>query len=230
MASFARDLVLSPSPLDAESLEALARRAKTRDTQGYAAFETLFHYFNSPICDYLAYLLHNVELAHDLAQDTFFAAWQALPETRDELHVRAWFFRIATNKAYSYLRRQKILTILSVEGFTATLLGREAEPDILPGLCTPGPEEQVAQAELVRETLRLLSPKYRTCVLLQDQAGFSQREIAQILRISEKTVSAYVSRGRQQFLQFYQRLECEEDDQPGSKKKRGRKPKRTSNS
>lgn len=226
MASFAHDLALPSPSMDAESLEVLAHRAKTRDAQGYAAFETLFQYLNGPICDYLAYLLHNVELAHDLAQDTFFAAWQALPDTREELHVRAWFFRIATNKAYSYLRRQKILTILSVEGFTATLLGREAEPDILPGLSTPGPEEHVAEAELVAETLRRLSPKYRTCVLLQDQGGFSQREIAQILRISEKTVSAYVSRGRQQFLQVYRQLECEEDEPPGKTAKRGRKPKR----
>jgi RNA polymerase sigma-70 factor (ECF subfamily) len=224
MASSARDLALPSSSMDAEALEALARRAKTRDAQGYAAFEALFQYFNAPICDYLAYLLHNVELARDLAQDTFIAAWQALPETREELHVRAWFFRIATNKAYSYLRRQKILTILSVEGFTAALLGREAEPDILPGLSTPGPEELVAEAELVAETLRQLSPKYRTCVLLQDQGGFSQREIAQILGISEKTVSAYVSRGRQQFLQVYRHLECAEG-QPNKRARRGRKPK-----
>ncbi len=228
MASFARDLAVPSPSMDASALEALASRAKTRDAQGYAAFELLFEYLNGPICDYLAYLLHNVELAHDLAQDTFIAAWQALPETREELHVRAWFFRIATNKAYSYLRRQKILTILSVEGFTAALLGRDAEPDLLPGLSTPGPEDHVAEAELVAETLRRLSPKYRTCVLLQDQGGFSQREIAQILGISEKTVSAYVSRGRQQFLQVYQRLEREEGEHANGHVRRGRKPARSS--
>ncbi len=69
------------------------------------------------------------------------------------------------------------------------------------------PEEQVGQSEWVRLTLAQLSAKYRTCLLLQLEGGFSQREIAQMLGITEKSVSSSISRGRQQFRQAYLRLE-----------------------
>ena len=43
-----------------------------------------------------------------------------------------------------------------------------------------GPEAQVGDAEQLVLALAQVSPKYRTCLLLQVQEGFSQREIAQI--------------------------------------------------
>jgi RNA polymerase sigma factor (sigma-70 family) len=54
--------------------------------------------------------------------------------------------------------------------------------------------------------LAQLAPQSRTCLLLQLVAGFSQREIAESLGISEKSVSAYVSRGREQFRRAYSRM------------------------
>ncbi|RDJ93998.1 RNA polymerase subunit sigma, partial [Lacticaseibacillus rhamnosus] len=40
-------------------------------------------------------------------------------------------------------------------------------------------------------------------------AGFSQREIAEALGISEKSVGAYVSRGREQFRRAYRQMKEE---------------------
>ncbi|HLH63086.1 MAG TPA: sigma factor-like helix-turn-helix DNA-binding protein [Ktedonobacteraceae bacterium] len=44
-------------------------------------------------------------------------------------------------------------------------------------------------------------------MLLQLYAGFSQREIAAALNISEKSVSAYVSRAREQFRRLYRQTQ-----------------------
>src|SRR5438876_626658 len=73
-------------------------------------------------------------------------------------------------------------------------------------LSVAGPEEQANESECIKLTLAKLSPQSRVCLLLQLVAGFSQREIAESLGISEKSVSAYVSRGKEQFRLAYQRL------------------------
>jgi RNA polymerase sigma factor (sigma-70 family) len=66
-----------------------------------------------------------------------------------------------------------------------------------------GPEMQAGEVEHIRQVLAQLGPQMRICLLLQLYAGFSQREIATVLNISEKSVSAYVSRGREQFRRLY---------------------------
>ena len=69
-----------------------------------------------------------------------------------------------------------------------------------------GPEEQVAESEHIRQALAKVSLQYRSCLLLQLVADFSQRQIAASLNISEKSVSVYVSRGCEQFRKAYQQL------------------------
>lgn len=69
-----------------------------------------------------------------------------------------------------------------------------------------GPEEQVAEKEHIKQALAKVSLKYRTCLLLQLVADLSQRQIAASLKISEKSVSVYVSRGSEQFRAAYQQL------------------------
>ncbi|HET7641250.1 MAG TPA: RNA polymerase sigma factor, partial [Ktedonobacteraceae bacterium] len=163
------------------SLVAMVELARHGDARGFTA---LFQYFNGPICTYLVRLVGNDELGRDLAQETFLRAWQSLPDLRGELHFKAWLYRIATNVARSHLRHERIIQWLP---------WTESDQHFA------GPEERAGEVECVQQALRRLTPQCRTCLLLQLVAGFSQREIAALLAISEKSVSAYVSRGREQF-------------------------------
>jgi RNA polymerase sigma-70 factor (ECF subfamily) len=189
-----------PVPLDDLSLAALVGRARVGDR---AAFTALFERYNAPICRYLARLVGDDELGCDLAQDTFLAAWRALPDAEVESYFAPWLYRIATNLARSHLRRSRLIRWLpwGEQGGRHPL----AHPSIA------GPEEQAGEAERIRLALAEVSPKNRSCLLLQVEAGFSQREIAALLNINEKSVSAYISRGRKQFRQAYRRLEDEPD-------------------
>jgi RNA polymerase sigma-70 factor (ECF subfamily) len=192
--------LLTPNDGDLEAWVALARR---RDQIGQRAFEHLFWYYQGAIGTYLAHLVQHEEIARDLAQDTFVAAWQALPQFTGETHFRAWLYRIATNKAYTYLHRQRRQPI-SLE---ALLEQEEGGAEAL--LAQGGQwEDQLVTSELISQVLATLSPRSRTCLLLQDAVGCSQREIAQILGISEQTVAAYVSRARESFRQRYRQMEA----------------------
>ncbi len=162
------------------------------------AFRDLFQKYNEQVCTYLARLVGNDEVGRDLAQETFVRAWKNLPAIRSDAHFKAWLFRIATNIAMSHLRHARLVRWLPwhEEEFITSHIDLSIE----------GPEEHTGEVECVQYALAQLAPQCRTCLLLQLVAGFSQREIADALGISEKSVSAYVSRGREQFRRAYTRV------------------------
>lgn len=187
-----------PGRLDAMSEQTdspeLVERARHGDREAFAA---LFEAYNAPICTYLARLVADDDVGRDLAQDAFLAAWRALPQVIGELRFRPWLYRIATNVARSHVRRASLVRWLPWnEG--ASLSASHT--------CIAGPEAQVGEAEVVKMALAQLAPQCRICLLLQIEAGFSQREIGELLGIAESSVSAYVSRGREQFRQAHRRL------------------------
>jgi RNA polymerase sigma-70 factor (ECF subfamily) len=173
---------------------------EVRDAQSgnLSAFETLFRYYNARICTYLARMVGNDEEGRDLAQETFIKVWRALPGMNDESQFETWLYRIATNTAIDHLRRRK---------FRWPLCTNHEADDTFEYMRMAGPEEQIEEAELIKLALAQLSPQYRACLLLQHVVGFTQREIAQSLNLSEKSISIYVGRGCEQFRQAYERLE-----------------------
>jgi len=186
----ARDPTTSRSSDDGLRFTGIVEQARAGDK---TAFDTLFQHYNARICTYLAHMIGDEEEGRDLAQETFLKAWQCLASLHNEACFDAWLYRIATNIAIDHLRRQK---------FRRSRWITDENED----MSTAGPEERIAEAELIQQALAKVSLKYRTCLLLQLVANFSQREIATALKISEKSVSIYVSRGSEQFRLAYQRL------------------------
>jgi RNA polymerase sigma-70 factor, ECF subfamily len=195
MSHSARDPAAAPVLTDTLWFVEVVRDAQAGNL---SAFDTLFRYYNARICTYLTRLVGNDEEGHDLAQETFIKVWRALPGMHDESRFETWLYRIATNTAIDQLRRRK---------FRWPLRKNHEAEDTSERMRMAGPEEQVEEAELVKLALAQLSPQYRACLLLQHVAGFTQREIAQSLNLSEKSISIYVGRGSEQFRQAYERLE-----------------------
>jgi RNA polymerase sigma-70 factor (ECF subfamily) len=161
------------------------------------AFDTLFESHITRICTYLTHIVGNEEEGRDLAQETFLKAWQSIGSLHNESRFDTWLYRIATNTAIDYLRRRKFhwLRWETIEN-----------EDVPANMRIAGPEDQVAEIEHIKQALAKVSLKYRTCLLLQHVAAFSQRQIAASLNISEKSVSIYVSRGCEQFRLAYKQL------------------------
>jgi RNA polymerase sigma-70 factor (ECF subfamily) len=169
--------------------------ARAGDTQ---AFTVLFEHYNRPICTYLTRLVGKNDLVHDLAQETFMQAWQHLPALRDTAKFRPWLYRIATNAVKSYWRRTKAIQSLSWQ--------EEEECNTDKALIVEPPDEHVGKTELIKFVLAQLPPPERTCLVLQTE-GFTLREIAELLEITEKHVSVRISRGKTRFRQIYHGLE-----------------------
>jgi RNA polymerase sigma-70 factor, ECF subfamily len=135
------------------------------------------------------------ESGRDLAQETFLKGWQALPRLEGEVRFQPWLYKIATNSARDHLRRKRLIAWLPWKEHVIFARGED--------ISVPGPEESTEEQEFLTFALMQVPLKYRQCVILQIVEACSQREIAQLLGISETSVSTYVRRGLEKLRQIY---------------------------
>lgn len=123
------------------------------------------------------------ELAADLAQRTFLAMYEHLPQLASAARFRSWLYRIATNTCHEAARRRKRQRVFA--------WGNHA-PEGMPSQ-EPGPEallQHDEQAQALRQALARLPEAQRTVLLLKEYQGLTFREIAETLDISENTAKS----------------------------------------
>ena len=179
----------TPQPVGAASArtvdQVLVARARRGDA---AAFTEIFERYHHRIVNYLYGLVHDRELANDLAQDSFLKAYKALPRMDDDLRLAPWLYRIAGNTAFSALRRRKLIRWL---------------PLLNDGIETSSADGAIVEAEAVHRALAKLPPKYAAPLLLHSHEGLSCNEIAEIIGISPGAVKTRLFRAREAFRVAY---------------------------
>lgn len=136
-------------------------------------------------------LMPRAELVEDLMQEILFAAWQALPNYRQESSLRSWVLGIAHHKLDDYYRRRILETDLPEED-------DESEQLTL----TPAFEEQLdsaAQQERIGKTLAGLPEAYSLALLWRYRDEKSAREMAELTGKTEKAIERLLARARQSF-------------------------------
>lgn len=174
------------------------------------AFEALVLHYEPRIRRMLYSLTQDRQLTQDLCQETFLAAYRAMPRMRGEdLHFAPWLYRIALNQMRSEWRRRKHVTWVPFsppQGFGDDLFAQPCEEYL------ESPEhfeEQVGQRDLIQRVLARLPEASVACLLL-DAEGLSYREIAETLQETLSAVRSRLARARQSFQQLYTRFEQEE--------------------
>jgi RNA polymerase sigma factor (sigma-70 family) len=145
-------------------------------------FETLIERHHDELYRYLWRMLQETTLdAQDIVQETFMRAYQAYPRLRADSNCRAWLYKIATNCAYTALKRASREVALD---------------DALVADGLPSPDESAAQSivmEAARQAIERLPVKQRAAVIMRHVQGFEYGEIAQALDCSEESARAHVS-------------------------------------
>jgi len=189
------------NPPPNETIDAwLANKVERARAGDQKAFTVLFNHYNAQICTYLIRLVHSESIAHDLAQNTFYKAWKQLPALNKPACFKSWIYKIATNEANDYIRRARPAEPLSAA---------EEEYSLPQQFIVEGPEKQVAEVDQITWILAQLPPQQRTCLVLQVE-GFTQKEIAELVGISEKNVSVCISRAREKCRELMRRVKGEQ--------------------
>lgn len=154
----------------------ILRRAQQGDSE---AFRLLVEAYQTQVYR-LALRMCGEAAADDVTQEAFLAAWRALPEFRGTCRFSTWLYRLTTNTAIDWLRREK--RHRGMDDVTELELPDDG----------PGPQDQAEQAEAqqtVRRALSRLSEEHRQVLLLRYMQELDYAEIAAALEISEGTVS-----------------------------------------
>lgn len=157
-------------------------------------------------------MLGSSQDAEDLLQETLLSAWQAL-DRFDGQSLRAWLYRIATNRCLNYLRdaaRRPKAANMSESRFPFD----QAIPSDDPWWVEPYPDAFVDDVDLgpearydARESIALsfvaglqrLPLQQRAALVLHDVLGFSASEVADMLESTPASVNSALQRARSRF-------------------------------
>ena len=151
--------------------------------------------------------------AEDLLQETLLAAWRGLEQFQGRASVRAWLYRIATNRSLDALRASRRrpehlqrMTQMPEPTRYGEAIWLQPYPDtLLEGIPddAPGPharyetKEAIALAFIVG--LQHLPPQQRAVLVLRDVLGYRAGEVAEMLNITEPSVNSLLRRARAAF-------------------------------
>jgi RNA polymerase sigma-70 factor (TIGR02960 family) len=155
-------------------------------------------------------ILGSLQDAEDQLQETLLAAWRGLDGFEERASLRAWLYRIATNRCLNALRDrgrrpQEVPSMVEPPEPTrmAEPIWLEPYPDVLlEGLAdtTPGPEARYDTKESVGlafvATLQHLPPRQRAALVLHDALAFRTAEVAEMLDTTEASVKGALQRAR----------------------------------
>jgi RNA polymerase sigma-70 factor (TIGR02960 family) len=187
--------------------EATLARARAGDEE---AFRQLTEPYRRELQLHCYRILGSLQDAEDLVQETLLAAWRGLEAFEGRASVRAWLYRIATNRCLNALRarsrRPRELPAMDQppEPTRRTEpIWLEPYPDVLLEDIadrSPGPGARYEARESVElafiVALQHLPARQRVALVLRDVLGFRNAEVAEMLDISQLSVKGALQRAR----------------------------------
>jgi RNA polymerase sigma-70 factor (TIGR02960 family) len=183
--------------------EAILARAQAGDGE---AFRELTGPYRRELLAHCYRILGSVADAEDVLQEALLAAWRSL-SSFDGRSLRAWLYRIATNRCLNYLRDEsrRPQTVSLPDPGPAPVRSDEpwwleAYPDVLLDDVAAGPEARYDARESIALSfvagLQHLPPQQRAILVLRDVLGFPAAEVAGILGTSAAAVNSALIRAR----------------------------------
>jgi RNA polymerase sigma-70 factor, ECF subfamily len=160
--------------LENSSDEMLMRRIARGDQ---LAMRTLFGRHRVPLYRWLLRLVGDEASAEDLLSDVFLDVWRQAAAFEARSSVSTWLLAIARYKALSACRRRTDAELDE----TVASADTADDPEVV--------LQKKTQAELLRRSLACLSPEHGEVIDLVYFHGKSVKEVAEIVRVTEATVT-----------------------------------------
>lgn len=141
--------------------------------------------YEGPLIGYALGIVHDLERARDVVQDTFIRLYQ---QDREKVQrgLKTWLFTVCRNRALDILRKEKRMVELE-DGKAARLEAAEVAPDRAADW-----DERVGQ---VMNALDRLSDNQREVIRLKFQQGLSYQEISEATGLTSGNVGFLLHTG-----------------------------------
>ncbi len=153
------------------------------------AFEKIVSIYKHRIVNFLTQLTGDYQRAVDLAQETFMRVYFKANKYKPVAPLSSWIYTIASNLAKTDLKKTRKMSTVSIDD-RENRLGEQ--------IAAKEKNQDTYLIENLKKALDSMPSRYRLPIILKDIEGFSQEEIAQILKRPVGTIKARISRGRDQ--------------------------------
>lgn len=156
------------------------------------AFEELYFNMQPRLFAFSKKFIENNEIARDIVQEIFFEFWENRHTTTIKSSVNAYLFRTLHNKCLNYIRdlkvREKYSSYVDIKLKEAELFFFDQEQDSYKSIFFKEVQE------IFNESMKNLPDSCREIFLLSRMKGLSNKEIADQLNISVRTVENQIYR------------------------------------
>ena len=174
----------------------IIQRCKQND---YTAQLVVYTNYKDMLYNSCVRLLKNREDAEDVVHDAFIKGFQKVNQLSDEMHIGAWFRRIAINLSLDKIRKEKKnVWIDNSKELVAEVTEIEFE------------EAEAYSVANIKKSMLELKEKYSIILTLYLIEDYTHKEIAFMLGLNESTVRNQYRRGKKQ---LKERLEKQQEDE-----------------
>lgn len=181
--------------LDPSSDAAIMLRAAAGDE---GAFDFLVRKYHRAMIHFLFRMVHNQEVAEELAQEVFLRVYRSRTSYRAEAKFTTWLYRIATNLAVNHARD----TRHERSAQTVYLDAPDEETGSTPEVADDDPnvEDRLVREErmkAIRKQVMALPERQRMAVLMHKYQEMDYRQIGEVLKLSESATKSLLFRAYQ---------------------------------
>ncbi len=158
----------------------------------------LYRMFSQSMFNTSLRIVGNKNLAEDVMQEAFLAAFEKIKDCKTPEHFGSWLKRIVVNRSIDEIRKKRISLIPLEETLPLADDGQEYKP-----------EEEMEQEKLleyIRKAITLLPDGYRIVLTLKLLEDYDYSTIAKEMDLAESTVRSQFVRGRQKLLEIIENL------------------------
>lgn len=189
--------VLRDGDLKPLSDDALVSRTRAGDLE---AFEELLGRHEENLLRLAFRFVRNEHDAQEVLQDVFVTTWRKLPGFQDRAQIGSWLYRVTVNASLMHLRvrkrRPECVDLAPVERTAKQDFERDFDLDASD---RHRPDAQLESQELrrvIQGAIDKLPPSLRSVFELRELQGWSTRQAAKMLGLSEATVKTRLHRAR----------------------------------
>jgi RNA polymerase sigma-70 factor (ECF subfamily) len=155
-------------------------------------FKDIFREYHRKILHYISKLV-SIEEAEDITQEVFEKVNRGLAGFKGKSQISTWIYRIATNAALDRLRSP------SFRRSAEELMEEAEDKNVWTNHTKASVDQQLIRKEMsecVQEHIDKLTSDYKAVILLSEQEGLTNQEIADILQVSLDNVKIRLHRAR----------------------------------
>ncbi|MDY2573995.1 MAG: RNA polymerase sigma factor [Fusobacterium necrophorum] len=135
-------------------------------------FDEIFEQYFDKVYYKVLGIVKNSNDAEDISQEVFISVYKNLKKFKGESSIYTWIYRIAINKTYDFLKKNKTMLEINEE-----ILSLEYNVDMDRNM-------------ILAEKLKKISMQEREFVILKDLYGYKLKEIAEMKDMNLSTVKS----------------------------------------